>query len=786
MLANCKRYLGITWWVLPTSVIAGEYQQLPGPVAMPPQNVEYQLYLTLEVNGNVSSETTPVLFRKDHYWVSAATLRAHHIQILTQATEDLIDTSTLPQVEVEYQSARQVLSLRVPNNWLPAQSLTNTGNMERTKAQSSVGFLFSYDSYTNRSTAKNVSTNTQLELRSFGDKGTLNLTGVSRQPWHSTGQQLTKLIRYDTNWKYSDTDRIVSYQFGDVISNSLTWSNSVRFGGLRISRNFSIRPDVITYPMFNWSGTANLPSSVDLFINGYKSSSHAVNAGPYTLTNVPYVTGAGEATVVTTDSLGRQISTSVPFYVSNTLLRQGLSDFDFSLGALRNNYGLNSFGYSQGAVSGIYRYGLCNTVTGSLHGEAEAGLVLAGVGGDMRIGRWGTLSFSSSQSQTDKSGTQYSLGYSYTGQHWSFNAQHLQRSDQYIDLSSYRNDSQPSHRSEQATLTLIPYQGELGTWGLGYFDVLARDRSQTRLVNLSWSRTLGYSSNLSISVNKALGDNNFTGQLQLAISFSGNDTLSWNSQRVSNNNYSHQVTWSHSAPPEGGVGWDITHNLGAKGYNQASLTWLNQYNSFSGGYYGNNEQNNQWVELSGSLVYMDQDWFATRKVNDAFIVVNTYGFEGIPISYENRLVGKTNRQGHLLIPWVSAWYPGKITIDPMNLPINSSIANVEQRVTVAEGSGALINFPIQKVRSATIKVLDLQHQPLLLGTPVLDTITKQNSMVGYDGLVWLTNLDREVNLKISHNGESCQAKYQLPNVTPIPVDLGVMICDRQSSNENEK
>ena len=38
-----------------------------------------------------------------------------------------------------------------------------------------------------------------------------------------------------------------------------------------------------------------------------------------TLTNVPFINGAGEAVVVTTDALGRQVSTSVPFYVTSTL-----------------------------------------------------------------------------------------------------------------------------------------------------------------------------------------------------------------------------------------------------------------------------------------------------------------------------------------------------------------------------------------------------------------------------------------------------------------------------------
>ena len=38
-------------------------------------------------------------------------------------------------------------------------------------------------------------------------------------------------MRYDTLWKHSDSDQMISYQAGDVVSNALTWSSSVRMGG---------------------------------------------------------------------------------------------------------------------------------------------------------------------------------------------------------------------------------------------------------------------------------------------------------------------------------------------------------------------------------------------------------------------------------------------------------------------------------------------------------------------------------------------------------------------------
>ncbi|WP_353462585.1 fimbria/pilus outer membrane usher protein, partial [Pseudomonas aeruginosa] len=117
----------------------------------------------------------------------------------------------------------------------------------------------------------------------------------------------------------------------------------VRMGGFRFARNFGVRPDLVTYPLLRFDGQAAVPSTVDLFINGYKASSADLQPGPFAISNVPYINGAGEATVVTTDAQGRQVVTSLPFYVSNTLLARGLSDFDLSVGRLRDDYGLRNF-----------------------------------------------------------------------------------------------------------------------------------------------------------------------------------------------------------------------------------------------------------------------------------------------------------------------------------------------------------------------------------------------------------------------------------------------------------
>lgn len=753
---------------------ASTYDSLPAPAASYGEKQEYELYLSVSVNGNILAGAVPVKVNAGHYWIAASVLQQAHIPL--QTGDALVDVTTLPSVKVEYDQPDQILKLQVPDKWLPEQHIGGTTEQPGQTAISSPGILFNYDAYSLFSSGGSQTTSTFTETRLFGPPGVLSNNAVIRQNWSSTGYEQQGYMRYDTLWKYSDSDQMISYQAGDVVSNALTWSSSVRMGGLRLSRNFSVRPDLVTYPLLNLSGSAAVPSSVDLFINGYKSSSAQINGGPYTLTNVPWISGAGEATVVTTDALGRQVSTSIPFYVSNTLLREGLSDFDFTLGALRNNYGIRSADYGAGAVSAIYRYGFNNWLTLSTHTEDREGLTNAGIGSDIGVGNLGTLSLSGSASRGEGDGNQFTSGYSYYGSSWGVSYQHIRRSAGYDNLSTYGSTATLSRQSDQATLSLSPWGRTLGSFSIGYFDIKAEDNSRTRLLNLSWSRSLWLSSSLSLSVNRDLQEGSYASMLQVIIPFDSQTSVQLSGQRASAGQWGENISVSRSAPAEGGLGWNLAHSIGGDNYSQADLTWINRVSTLSGGYYGSRDDRHSWFEAAGSVVLMDNSLFFARQINDAFIVVSTGNYPNIAVNYENRKVGVTDKNGHLLIPWATAWYPGKVTLDTLPLPTDTEAVTVEKRIAVREGSGALVDFPVNRVRSATLVFVDARGQPLPVGTPVEEVNSKQRGLVGYDGVVWFSHLGRHNEVKINAGELRCSVQFELPSSTPVPQRIGPVSC----------
>lgn len=764
------------WLVIIPLAEAGD---LPPPPSGMEAVADAQLFLELVVNQMNTGRVVAVDQRGGRFFLPASALRDSGMKLPENISAE-VDLDSLPGLHSEYDSVGQRLLLNVPPDWLPEQFVGNRQAYPRTPALSSFGALLNYDLYLNDTDDAGTYLAAWNEVRLFDSWGTLSNTGQYRRTLSGEAVSTSNngYLRYDTTWRYSDDERLLTYEAGDLVSGALPWSSSVRLGGVQLSRDFGVRPDLVTYPLPQFAGEAAVPSSVDLFINGYKSSSADLQPGPYTLTNIPFINGAGEAVVVTTDALGRQVSTTVPFYVTSSLLQKGLSDFSVAAGTLRRDYGLRDFGYGPGVTSGSLRYGLSDNFTLESHAEASDSLTLGGLGGNLRLGNFGVLNTALSQSQFDgESGQQLSLGYQYSSQRYSFSYQRMQRRDQYADLTVIDTPyTTLSKRSEQATLSL-----NLDSWGslgVGYFDVRAADESRTRLLNLTWSKPLWRDTSFYLSGNREIGDTNWAVQAQLVIPFDLHGSLAISSERSKTGQTQQRVNYSRAVPTEGGVGFNLGYAQGdAPTYRQADLTWRLQSVQLQAGVYGTSEAETRWADASGSLVWMDRQLFAANRIDDAFVVVSTDGYADIPVRYENQLVGQTDRNGHLLVPWSSAYYRGKYEIDPLNLPANVRSPNVEQRIAVRRGSGYLLEFPLSRIVAASIVLVDARQQELPLGSGVVHEQSGTQTVVGWDGLVYLENLQAQNSLRVTlADGKTCQVQFAVDmKQDQIPL-IGPLVC----------
>ncbi len=782
-------FTGLLTCLSPLTGSAEIYTSLPPPPGASSTTTanDQAFMLGLVVNDDDRGLVVPVQFRDGHYLLRAADLQQAGIPT-AHITSSLMDVSTLDRVRVDYDRQRQRISLTVPPEWLPVQTFAGTTrNGPRYEGRSSNGALFNYDLYTSHTTGGGSRLSAWNELRLFGGYGQFISNGNYQQQLSGeTGYLKNGYIRYDSWWSSQNEENALNWQVGDLISDSLAWSSSVRLGGIQVGRDFSLRPDLVTYPLPSFSGQAAVPSTVDLFVNGYKTSSNNVQPGPYSLTNMPFVNGAGNAVVVTTDAQGRRISTTLPFYVASDLLKTGLSDYALSAGALRQNYGLKSFDYGSAASSGSYRYGLTDWLTLESHAEAAPSLALGGAGMQLKLGAYGVVNGSVSQSQMQGDhGRQYGWGYQYSTSRFSLGMQQTQRTTGFGNLALYADRENSNEIREFNTLSRRSAQynasvslDRFGSVGAALIDITSGDGSRTRLMNLSWSKSLWGSSNLYVSASRDRERGDWSGAIGLTIPFGELSSASVNVERNQQGGTSERLSLSHAMPTDGGLAWDASVANQSEGgsYRQGSVRWRDQKVETSAGFYGDDRYSTEFADISGSLVLMDGSVFAANQVTDAFVLVKT-DYPAINVRFENQLMGKTDKNGYLLVPQVSSYYPAKYDIDTLDLPANMAASSVEQRFSVRRQSGYLLHFPIEPLRAASVILHDQEGKPLPLSTQI-DRPDQPSTFVGWDGITWLENLAAQNPIHATTpDGRRCDTVLTLSGGRPASLTTyGPLIC----------
>jgi len=713
-----------------------------------------RLYLEVVVNERNSGEVIEVMQRGAHFDIDAGTLRRLHV-LNDQPDGTWIAVDSLPGVQVQYDDLQQRLLLQVPAEWLPVQDLY-THRTGRPELSAGTGLLMNYDLYAQRA-GRQQSLSLWSEQRYFGDAGVVSNTGLYRD---GGAASQSGYLRYDTRWTQSEHDDATEISYGDVVTGALRWSTAVRIGGVQWSRNFDIRPDLVTYPLPQFAGQAAVPSAVDLFVNGFRAARHDVQPGPFTLGDMPIVTGGGSASIVTTDALGRQVYTTVPFYVSTQLLKPGLNDYAVSLGALRRGYGLRSFAYGEPLAAGVYRRGISDEFTWEGQAQAADGLAVLGSGGLVRLGSWGVADGSLTHSRVEGAGEgwQASWGYQYYNRRGGIAVQQISRTAGYGDASTFASDGfrlQRRLRQLNASWNLAN-----SSVNAGWIDQRDHIGNRSRLVFASYTTSLSSDTFLSVSAGRTVdrGDNQL--RVQLSYLLDRHSTVQLAAERSGRTDRGY-ANYQRSIPSDGGWGWNLGYGAGdGDPYQQASLQYRNNRWLAQAGVYGLSSNRAQWGQLTGSVGVMDGYLFAGNRINDGFALVSTQGTPDVPIMYDNEIVGRTDGDGYLLVSSVPAYYRGRYAVDPLGLPVDVHIPTLERQATVSRGRGTLVKLPVIQMRTATITLVDPQGSPLPPGSNVVHEQGQVPTVVGWDGVVYLTTLHARNSLQVmTPSGDACRAAF---------------------------
>jgi outer membrane usher protein len=256
-------------------------------------------------------------------------------------------------------------------------------------------------------------------------------------------------------------------RLGDGVTRGGLGGAPARFGGVQWATDFSLDPGFIFYPTPSLHGEAATPSTVDVYIDGALRARHDAEAGPFSISDAPVITGAGVAELVVTDVLGRQQRFAQPFYASAAMLRPGLSDYSLALGALRENFGSDSFSYGGWMVSALERRGMTRNLTLEARLDAEDDLAVLSAGASFANHRTGQIDVALAQGAGESSGALTRIAWSRQSQNLAFNAD-LQNADAHFRRPG--EDHAPPRLQASASASV-----NLGRAGAGSVAYVAQD-----------------------------------------------------------------------------------------------------------------------------------------------------------------------------------------------------------------------------------------------------------------------------------------------------------------------
>jgi outer membrane usher protein len=609
----------------------------------------------------------------------------------------------------------------------------------------------------------------RLGLRAYSPFGVFETTGAvgTKDAFGNV-----RLTRHETSFVHADEDRMMTLTLGDFSSAGLNWTRSVRMGGIQLRRDFTLNPAFLTEPSLSYSGVAVLPSGVDVFIGNVQAWSGKVDAGPFTLKDVPMVTPQGEAVFVLRDPGGQEQVSRVPFFATQDLLREGVVDYSVQVGRARENYGQDDFSYGKDIIgSASLRYGLTDGLTLSGHVEGAEGLIMLGAGIDATLFDRAELSFSGAQSQSD-AGTGRMLAMALRTRVSTVDLRASQRLSfgEFDDLASHLTSERArllgaatafsSARLEQTVSLSIPLGVVNGYAGLSYVHSVREDFTAS-IIAASYSQTLGAGAAvLRVNRFKDLSDRNVWGvSLSLSFMFGGLPHGSVQLARTPSG-LSRQVTVSRQAGRNAGDrGYELTrYEADASESTSLGLTYQGRYGRSGLALRTDGERLSARATTKGSVVVAGGSVFLTNRIVDGFAVVDV-GAPDVQVSLNNRPVAITGWDGKALAPDLRSYQTNRISIEPLDLPMNLSVSATAINVVPRRLSGVTISFGGSADASALVVLRDAAGKFLPPGTPITLDDGEAAFPVGYDGEVWIEGLNATNRIVARTVGGECAATF---------------------------
>ncbi len=639
-----------------------------------------------------------------------------------------------------------------------------------------------------------------------------------------TDENFVRLQSSATYERRSDLQWLV---LGDQFANSGDLGSSINIGGIGFSKVYRVDPYFITQPAFDLQGAVIYPTQAEIYLDNVLVGRQQIAPGTFDLRNIYSYNGSHNVEVVLKDPFGNEQKIFYPLYFSTQMLREGLQEYSYNAGFLRERYGIESNDYGKAAFSAFHRYGVTSAFNIGARAEGADNVYNGGIFTAFTLPRFGafTLSLAGSSANGVK-GHAGSLQYAYQAYqfgNFTMNISLREYSRNYstvgvplsIDMTRYA-------ASAGVGFMLLP----VGSLSLNYTETKTYSGMNTRISSASFSRTLSKITSLFVNASEThqAGQVDQVGERRIDSIFIG---LNFNFD----NNMHAAIQYTKTAgdetetaqiqkdvPVGEGLGYRAFLNHSDTGAGTSnSLNPFVQYNARYGILALDSTIQNSAghtseaynLSVAGAIVYAGGFFGLSRPVSDSFSIVMLDEVANAKVLNNGQVIGTTGSSGTVVVPTLTSYGQNQITVDVKNLPMEYSISGVNKSLSPSLWSGSCIAFDAIKMQALTgslfVKVDDkkipMEYVNISLkvgeqemtfptgkgGEFYIENTVPKEAMEGADQQSCRAIAERRktggkiikpgvYTASVDYDGEKCVFNITFPETDEVITDIGEVVC----------
>lgn len=749
------------------------------------------LFLEVFVNGSSTELVAEFSYDIENESITSQRTELLEVGINPGGKRGDIALNELEGVIYEYDETSQSIHFIAEESARHPEIISAARAGSHTAADPSLGGVLNYSTYVELDSIESASLeynqfSLALDGWLFSPYGRLSNSGAFRVDARGD----TQALRFNTYYERSFSEPALTIRIGDTISSSMDWGRSVRMAGLQIRRDFELRRDLVTEPLLSFEGSAAVPSSVDVFIDNARVFSGGIDEGPFRLEDIPLYSGAGEALIVIRDETGEVITRKVPFFASRNLLKKGTADFSVEAGFARRDYATIDSTYDDDLLySGSVRYGVSDRLTLSAHLEGGPDLSLLSMGFAAVAANRAELGFSIGQSDYGGERAKFAYGTVRTNfRQLELQGSFLRADEGFSDLAfaTATNFAVPNLGETENSLIRFPVAQDILSLSLPL------DRKNSFAVSYVRSeRTVSSDEIVTMNYSRAVAGGtallNVTGAYDVGASETRVGALF--SIQLGKGHTQTKTSWSDREKASGSLAYfqPIGEEVGSRGYSAAIegssgrqfvAGELSQRTRFGIANLSARRYDDDWRlrgRFDGSIVSADGLFAAGNTVRDSFAIVDV-GVPDVTVSLQNRNVAKTGSRGRALVAGLTSHSPNRISVSSETVPDDVIFRATAMDVVPARQAGVSVEFgAVVSDASATATLVDSTGALLPAGSTGFLNGRSQEIFVGFDGIVFLTNLRAANTIVVDTHEGSCTVAFATESA-PAQQDLGTLVC----------